>query len=250
MRPTSMPTASSTNTFVTHGDDRRERRFAGIALSELDGWLPPCSRDPAAYADRGFTIVHRDPLEFRQLPSISEDLPPYSSCPAPYRWMREEFFQEVCETEDLTIRGPDDTRGTGWVLEPDRQRPLLNRFWGKLEIHKSLVFYYCNHGNPLDENTPRIVVGVGRIADFGEQLYFGTTGKYQDQYPVWSRRVTQAYPVTRGSGSRTRSTCEMAIQRTTSSAEFRGTPCFLFPMVGSTYRMTSGSAFSNGSSSV
>ena len=92
-------------------DDDKERKFAGTALSELDGWLPPCSRDPAAYADRGFVIVHRDPLEFRQLPSVSEDLPPYSSCPAPYRWMREEFFQEVCEAEDLTIRGPEQRLG-------------------------------------------------------------------------------------------------------------------------------------------
>ena len=63
-------------------DDEWERSSAGTALSELDGWLPPCSRDPAAYAERGFVIVHRDPLEFRRLPSVSEDLPPYSSMTA------------------------------------------------------------------------------------------------------------------------------------------------------------------------
>ena len=175
-------------------DDDKERSLAGKSLSELDGWLPPCSRDPATYAERGFVIVHRDPLEFRRLPSVSEDLPPYSSCPAPYRWMREEFFQEVCETEDLTIRGPDEARNNGWVFEPDRQRALLKRFWEKLEPDNSLIFYYCNHGNPLDENTPRIIVGVGRIAGLGPQLYFGTTPKYRDQYPVWSRRISQAYP--------------------------------------------------------
>ncbi|MEW6246438.1 MAG: hypothetical protein AB1555_06980 [Nitrospirota bacterium] len=174
-------------------DDDKERKAAGVPLAELDGWLPPCSRDPAAYADRGFVIVHRDPLEFRQLPPVSEEIPPYSSCPAPYRWMREEFFQEVCEAEDLSIRGPDQSRSNGWVFEPDRQRELLKRFWGKLEAGRSLVFYYCNHGNPLDENTPRVIVGVGRIADVGQQLYFGTTPKYQDQYPVWSRRISQAY---------------------------------------------------------
>ena len=175
-------------------NDEKEREFAGVALSELDGWLPPCSRDPAAYAERGFVIVHQDPLEFRRLPSVSEELPPYSSCPAPYRWMREEFFQELCEAEALTIRGPDRARRHGWVFEPDRQRALLKRFWRKLEPKSSLVFYYCNHGNPLDENTARIIVGIGRIAALGRQLYFGTTPKYEDQYPVWSRRVTQAYP--------------------------------------------------------
>ena len=175
-------------------DDHRERQWAGTPLADLDGWLPPCSRDPAAYADRGFLIVHQDPLDTRQLPAVSEDLPPYSSCPAPYRWMREEFFREVCEAEDISIPGSNQARSAGWVVEPERQRALLKRFWAKLEAQGSLVFYYCNHGNPLDEDTPRIVVGVGRIAEMGPQLYFGTTQKYRDQYPVWSRRITQAYP--------------------------------------------------------
>ena len=175
-------------------NDEKERAAAGKPLVELDGWLPPCSRDPAAYAERGFSITHQDPLEFRGLPAVSEDIPPYSSCPAPYRWMREEFVQEVCEAEDISLRGPDNPRSNGWVFEPDRQRELLKGFWGKLEPKKSLVFYYCNHGNPLDENSPRIIVGIGRIVEVGPQLYFGTTPKYQDQYPVWSRRITQAYP--------------------------------------------------------
>ena len=41
-------------------DDHRERQWAGTPLADLDGWLPPCSRDPTAYADRGFMIVHQD----------------------------------------------------------------------------------------------------------------------------------------------------------------------------------------------
>lgn len=175
-------------------DDVLERESAGVALADLDGWLPPCSRDPAAYGDRGFVMVHRDPLERRQLPAVSETIPSYSSCPAPYRWMREELFREICEAEDLAIRGPDEERTVGWVYEPDRQRELLKRFWGKIEVRRSLVFYYCNQGNPLDENAPRVVVGVGRVDGVAPQLYFGTTPKYQDQYPVWSRCVTQAYP--------------------------------------------------------
>ena len=90
--------------------DKKELKSAGVALADLDGWLPPCSRDPAAYAERGFVIVHSDPLEFRKLPSVSEDIPPYSCCPAPYRWMREEFIRETCEAEDLSIRGAEGGR--------------------------------------------------------------------------------------------------------------------------------------------
>lgn len=175
-------------------DDSLEHRFAEKPLDELDGWLPPCSRDPGAYSGRGFVIKHRDPLDHRKLPSVSEDIPPYTTCPAPYRWMREEYFQEICESENLSIRGPDDPNSNNWVVEPDRQLLLLKNFWGKLENKKSLVFYYCNHGNPLDENTSRIIVGVGRLSEIGHQVYFGKTDSYPDDYPVWSRRVTQDYP--------------------------------------------------------
>ncbi len=175
-------------------NDDLEERAAGTPLSTLDGWLPPCTRDTGAYAPRGFTLIHGDPLEFRKLPPAKEEIPPYSCCPSPYRRMREEYFQDVCRAENLTIRGPDTPRDRGWVYEPDRQLALLNHFWSRIEAGKSLIFYYCNQGNPLDENTPRIVVGIGRISEIGPQIYFGTRGDYTDDYPVWSRRITQDYP--------------------------------------------------------
>ena len=34
----------------------------------------------------------------------------------------------------------------------------------------------------------------GQSCGSGPQLYFGTSPNYQDEYPVWSRRITQAYP--------------------------------------------------------
>jgi len=109
-------------------DDNKERKDAGKAFSELDQWLPPCSRDPGAFANMGYSVVHRDPLNFRNLPAATEELPAYSCCPTPYRWMREESFQDICEAESLAIRGPDKPKSEGWVFEPDRQRELLKYF--------------------------------------------------------------------------------------------------------------------------
>ena len=77
---------------------------------------------------------------------------------------------------------------SGWVFEPDRQIELLKNFWGKLEKNNSLIFLYCNHGNPLDESLNRILLGVSRISQIGPQLFFGTKPpKYPDRYPIWSR---------------------------------------------------------------
>jgi len=52
-------------------EDELEREHAGVPLADLPGWLPPCCRDIAAYADRGFTFVHRDPLDRDFLKPVS-----------------------------------------------------------------------------------------------------------------------------------------------------------------------------------
>jgi hypothetical protein len=176
-------------------DDEREDKAAGLPLADLDGWQPPCSRDPIAFSKVGYTITHNDPLEFRQLPSVKEEIPPYSVCPSPYRWMREENFRTICEDEKLDIRESDQKdKEFGWVFEPDRQIALLKNFWGKLEKDKSLIFFYCNHGNPLDESLNRILLGVSRISLIGPQLYFGTKlPKFPDHYPIWSRCITHDF---------------------------------------------------------
>lgn len=173
----------------------REQQAAGMPLSELDGWQPPCSRDPVAFAPIGYTITHHDPLDFRQLPSTTEDLPPYSVCPSPYRWMREENFRQLCEDEHFDIRGPDaPDKQSGWVFEPDRQLALLTHFWGRLEKNRSLVFFYCNQGNPLEENLTRVLIGVGRISNIGPQRFFGKKPpKFPDDYPIWSRCITHDF---------------------------------------------------------
>lgn len=174
---------------------QREVDHHASPLAVLEDWQPPCSRDPIAFSAIGYTIMHNDPLEFRRLPSKPEVIPPYSVCPSPYRWMREENFRQLCEDERLEIRGPDEPdKAAGWVFEPDRQRELLNEFWGRLEKNQSLVFFYCNQGNPLDENLNRLLVGVGRISSIGPQQFFGQKPpKFTDDYPVWSRCITHDY---------------------------------------------------------
>ena len=114
-------------------DDEKEDKAAGLLLADLKTWQPPCARDPIAFSTHGYTITHADPLEHRQLPSVTEDMPPYSVCPSPYRWLLEQNFRSICEDEKLDIRESDTKdKEFGWVYEPDRQVALLRQFWGKL----------------------------------------------------------------------------------------------------------------------
>lgn len=174
-------------------NDDREEEAGGEPLNTLKGWQPPCSRDPLAYSSIGCTITHHDPLERPHLLPAPEAIPPYSVCPTPYRWMREDNFRTVCENENLDIKGPNNPKKVrGWVAEPDRQEPLLRHFWGKLEKGRSLIFYYCKDGHPFSDHYTRVLVGAGRICEIGPQVYFGSReANPLHRYPIWSRRITQ-----------------------------------------------------------
>ena len=52
----------------------------------------------------GLSYLHlgRHPL------TLPEEIPPYACLPAPYRWMLEENFRDICEAEGLNIRGPNN----------------------------------------------------------------------------------------------------------------------------------------------
>jgi exodeoxyribonuclease V alpha subunit len=178
-------------------DDEEERKRAGVCMANLKDWRPPCSRDINAYSPRGHLLTHHDPLERPFLKPITEEIPPYTCLPAPYRWLREENFQNICEAEGLSIRGPENTeKEMGWVYEPDRQRALLEKFWGKVKEGEgdALIFYYVNQGNPVDENAVRLIVGVGRLAKVGPQLFFEGKDDRGELYSIWTRTVTQDFP--------------------------------------------------------
>jgi hypothetical protein len=153
-------------------DDKIESSKASIHISKIKEYLPPCSRDISAFSPHPSKIIHHDPLDWRNLPEVEEDLPQFSFCTAPYGRM---FSEE---------------KGVTWESDPEEQRRRLREYFGCLK-KKSLVFFYTNHGNPIIEDTgERLLIGVARIKEIGDQLYFQKTPKFPDDYPLWSRRIT------------------------------------------------------------
>lgn len=177
-------------------DDDFEEENAGQWLGKLDGRLPPCARDPNVFSDQQFTITHFDPIDGRNLAPVTEDAHPYSFFPSPYRWMREENFRQIIDDENLEIAGPSDPeKTTGWIYEANRQIKLLDAFWRKLQPTSSLVFFYVNHGNPVDQEVTRLLVGIGRIALIHDQVFFRhVEGIRAEEQPVWTRCVTHDFP--------------------------------------------------------
>ena len=169
------------NTFCVVHDHIRDSRVdadeiahAGEPLCEI-GYRPPCSRDPGVYSKRGYTVTHRDPLDWRRLPSTDEDIPPYTAVTSPYGRM-------------FADKG-------GWELDPEKQMENLKEFFSALTPKRSLVFFYLKDGQPFIETSQRIITGIGRIAKIGPQMCFGGPGDSKgNPYPVWSRAIVQNYP--------------------------------------------------------
>ena len=143
-------------------NDEQEVKHAGMLLAETD-YRPPCSRDPGVYSPTGYRIVHNDPLEWRSLPSVAEDLLPYTVATSPYGHM----FSE----------GETDT----WEYDAGKQLENLKQFFGELSPGRSLVFFYLKDGQPFLETSQRVVVGMGRIKKIGPQVYFQVHSQKQEE---------------------------------------------------------------------
>ena len=150
-------------------DDLAEVNHAGQALHDLT-FRPPCSRDPGAYSASGYRIEHRDPLDFRALPAVSEDLPAYSVATSPYGRM----FAE-----------------TGlWEYDPAKQLERLGDFFGELEAKRSFVFFYLKDGQPFVESSS----GSSRESGGSRRSVRRSTSAHRSAIPATSRSGRGRHP--------------------------------------------------------
>lgn len=153
-------------------DDDLEEEQSGKQIKEIDVKdIPPCARDPGAFSPEGSHILHEDPLERPELKPVYEEIPPYSFCTCPY--------------DEMTSDDPNRT----WESDPEIQEERLADFFDLIEQDGSLVFFYVKDGHPLKDDGRRIVVGVSRVSDIEEQVFFRDS-----EYPVWARTVTHNFP--------------------------------------------------------
>ena len=228
-------------------DDDKERRFAGAALSELDGWLPPCSRDPAAYAARGFRIVHHDPLETRQLP-------PGVGRPASVLLLSHAVSLDAGGVLPGRVRGggSDDPRSRG---SPDqrlgpRARPPAGTPQAVLGEAGAPRFPHLL----LLQIRPARREHAPHHRRRGQDCGSGSATLLRDdaEAPRSVPRLVSAHqpnlPRPRGFGSRIKSTCATVIRRRASSVGYPGMPCCPSPTGENMFPMTLPSPSSNASS--
>jgi exodeoxyribonuclease V alpha subunit len=162
-----------------------EKRLAGRAGAELEGYVPPCSYSYNAFGPNEAQSASNPPEFFYGGASRHEwTLAPATVCVWPYEAM---YAEEV--------------KASGY-LDNDRRRALTLEFFEPIrrDCGKNLIFYYANYSNPLtDEEAPRyVLIGVSRIIKVGgELLYENVKEEIAKRYAggmIWARNITSSFP--------------------------------------------------------
>ncbi len=162
-----------------------EKRNAGCAGKDLEGYIPPCSYSFNAFGTESAQAASEPPSFFNGGAARREwTLPPASVCVWPY---------ESSYGEEVKANGRFDNT---------RRRELAVEFFEpiKRDSGSNLIFYYANYSNPLsEEEAPRyVIIGVSRIKEVGEELFYdnvepGIAERFAGGL-IWARRITSSYP--------------------------------------------------------
>lgn len=160
-----------------------ETENAGKCCTRLGERIPPCIYSINAFGSKKLTAF-ADPPAFFKDGTLQRrwPLPQATTCSWPYEVMY----------------GDDVKKGKGY----DYQKRLENAvdFFKKVEPGKSLIFYYSNYSNPLNEGDERryAVIGLSRVKELGEIPYYeGCSDEVRERYAggfIWQRNVSTFYP--------------------------------------------------------
>ena len=163
-------------------DWEQQPDVAGKCCTRLDN-IPPCIYSINAFGSKKLSAFADPPAFFNDDTAQKRwPLPPSTVCVWPY----EEMY------------GDDVKQGKGY----DYGKRLANAvgFFDKIEPDRSLVFYYANYSNPLNDEDQRryAVVGLSRVKEIGEIPYYeGCSDRVRDSYAggfIWQCNVTSHYP--------------------------------------------------------
>ncbi len=160
--------------------------------------LPPCKAEGGAFMNEfKYKRLFKHPyINYKKanhshlLPTEFE-VPAFSTFSVPFWWM----LNGNQKTIDTQFPGlPYNHKApfaTSWVYERERQEALLNLFYKDIKENQSLILFYTKTGNPIDETTRRLLIGIGSITKLSDILVYETKEEKQT-YPLWDRLITHS----------------------------------------------------------
>ena len=179
-------------------NDQAEEALAGKHWGDLkDNQFPPCKAEGGSFMStrkfaRQFNHPYNKPRS-KKIPHLALkpttiDVPPYSCFAVPFWWMLRSNLATIREWYPDIPLDEKPPFPSSWVYTSKTQEALLKRFFEPIKEEKSLVIFYAKGANPIDEDSRRLIVGIGSIKTKSKILKYETTADYT--YPLWDRLIT------------------------------------------------------------
>jgi len=179
-------------------DDKADEALAGKHWAELhDKQLPPCKAEGGSFMStrkyaRQFNHPYNKPRS-KEIPHLALrpttiEVPPYSCFAVPFWWMLRGNQSTIREWYPDIPHDENPPFPSSWVYTSKTQEALLKRFFEPIKEDQSLVIFYAKGANPIDEDSRRLIVGIGSIKTKSKILKYETTANYT--YPLWDRLIT------------------------------------------------------------
>lgn len=179
-------------------DDQAEEALAGKHWNDLqDNQIPPCIGEGGGFMStrkysREFNHPYNKPRS-KEIPHLALkpttiEVLPYSCFAVPYWWMLRSNQATIREWFPDIPHDQSPPFPSSWVYTSKTQEALLKRFFEPIKEAQSLVVFYAKGSNPIDEDSRRIIVGIGNIQAKSKILKYETKADYT--YPLWDRLIT------------------------------------------------------------
>jgi hypothetical protein len=179
-------------------DENTEERLSNTPWSDLEnGFLPPCKAEGGAFMssrpyDRMFNHPYNRP-GWKDMPHLALipttiKVAAFSSFAVPFWWMLRSNQSELCKTYPEIPQDDTPPFPSAWVYSSDVQKKLLQKFFEPIKENHSIGIYYIKGPNPVDEDTQRLIAGVGLITRISPVLEYQSNANYT--YPLWDRLIT------------------------------------------------------------
>lgn len=153
--------------------------------------LPACKGENGGFMNekaykRMFKHVYQDSkndIPQTKLKPKTITIPEYSFFGIPFRYLSKDSGDYLNDRFPFFAKDEDAPFHTSWVFGRQRQYDILEWFRSNIVVGESLVTFYCKNGNPIDEDSKRIIIGLGEVSALNSILEYDSS--INAKYPFW-----------------------------------------------------------------
>lgn len=190
--PTNNPFCMMLKNINKGKDCKKEEAVASKEWSTLSvDELPACKGENGGFMNekpykRKFTHVYKNSpsdIPQKKLMPKTIEVPEYTFFGVPFRYLSKDSSDYLDDRFPYFAQDEEAPFDTSWTFGRQRQYDILGWFRSNIIVGKSLVTFYCKNSNPIDEDSRRIIIGLGEISSLSPILEYDSS--VNAKYPFW-----------------------------------------------------------------